>query len=357
MQLRIVLLLILVLPACPRTPLSAQTSAWEEMNRGLQHTLVYALAIDPVDSLVMYCGTDFGRLYKSTDGGFNWLLHNAGIPEEYRNERVTALTLDPADRAIIYAGFSGRESIYNLFRSTDGALRWETVDTPAEWKQGGVLHIYKVTGFAPVLYAGLGHSHGVYMQVEGGGSAGGSWQQCLASGGVQSITGHPAAPGTIYAGTSDGQALLRSTDYGSHWKQRVGGIERGGDTGVRSLAVSPSDPERVFAGVTGKGEGLYRSTDAGETWTRMTDIGEISEIAIHPRNENIMYLSAIHHGVSRSTDAGVTWEAINEGLPTTDVMRVRIAPGYPVRVFAVTLKHGIFRMVDEELEEDLFPYK
>jgi photosystem II stability/assembly factor-like uncharacterized protein len=94
--------------------------------------------------------------------------------------------------------------------------------------------------------------------------------------------------------------------------------------------------------------------DGGEHWTRLNDIGEISEISIHPGNEGIMYISAIHSGVHRTTDGGMHWDAINEGLPTTDVMRVRIAPGYPVRVFAVTLDHGIFRMVDEELGEERF---
>jgi photosystem II stability/assembly factor-like uncharacterized protein len=344
---------VFMLAAWPHAHVTAQTSPWEEMNRGLQHTLVYALAIDPVDSLVMYCGTDFGRLYKSTDGGFNWQLRNNGIPDSYRNERVTALTLDPVNRSILYAGFSGRESVYNLFRSTDAAARWETVDTPGEWKEGGILHIYRVYGFSPVLYAGLGHDHGVYMRPDGTGT----WARSLDNAGVQCIAGHPAAPATLYAGTSDGQVLLRTTDYGLHWKEAVQGIARGGKTGVRSLATSPANPARVFAGVTGNGEGLHLSTDAGDSWTRLADIGEISEIAIHPRNENIMYLSAIHSGVFRSTDGGVTWQAVNEGLPTTDVMRVRIAPGYPVRVFAVTLKHGIFRMVDEELEEHLFTYK
>jgi hypothetical protein len=116
-----------------------------------------------------------------------------------------------------------------------------------------------------------------------------------------------------------------------------------------AIAFSPSNPDIVFSGVTGSGRGLYRSTDAGLNWQRMYEIDQISEIAIHPDDERVMYLSAIHQGVLRSLDGGVTWTGISTGLPTSDVMRVRIAGGYPVRVFAVTLKHGIYRMVDEEL--------
>jgi photosystem II stability/assembly factor-like uncharacterized protein len=346
--MRTLLAFLLLIPVLP---LQAQTSAWEQMNRGLQHTLVYTIAIDPVDSLTMYCGTDYGRLYKSTDGGFNWMLRNEGIPTQYNAERVTALTLDPHDRTRLYAGFSGRQSVKNLFRSTDGAASWEIIDTPDDWKKGGVLHVFRAYGSTPVLFAGLGYWHGVYMKPDGAQT----WTQCLNSSGVQCITGHPEKPEELFAGCSDGQVLLRSRNGGVTWSRSVQGILTvKKNTGVRSLAISPSNPAVIFAGVTGPGQGLYKSMDGGEHWTRLNDIGEISEISIHPGNEGIMYISAIHSGVHRTTDGGMHWDAINEGLPTTDVMRVRIAPGYPVRVFAVTLDHGIFRMVDEELGEERF---
>jgi photosystem II stability/assembly factor-like uncharacterized protein len=123
---------------------------------------------------------------------------------------------------------------------------------------------------------------------------------------------------------------------------------------VRAITFSPHSPDVVYIGVTGPGAGLYRSQNGGLNWTRLNSIGEISEIAVHPQNENLIYISAIGSGVLRSTDGATTWVKINDGLPTTDVMRVRIAPGYPVCVFAVTLKHGAFRLVDEELKSDLF---
>jgi hypothetical protein len=63
----------------------------------------------------------------------------------------------------------------------------------------------------------------------------------------------------------------------------------------------------------------------------------------------VLYISAIGTGVWRSRDGGATWVRASEGLPTNNIMRVRIAPGYPVRVFALTLDQAIFRMVDEEL--------
>ncbi|MCB2205194.1 hypothetical protein KQI65_10625 [bacterium] len=331
----------------------AQTSSWEAMNRGLQHTLVYTIAIDQTDSLLMYCGTDYGRLYKSTDGGFNWVLSNNGIPTIFSTARLSALTIDPGNPNTLYAGFSSGGEGQPLFISTDAAGSWTPVGDPSAWPGGGILHIYRSNGTAPALYAGSGDRNGIYRRKDGSDT----WVRVLDALGVQCISGHPANPFVLFAGGATSPALLRSSDEGNHWSpatEGLSGLE--GQTGVRSLAHSPSDPSVVFAGVTGPGHGLYKSVDAGLHWKRMNDVDQISEISIHPRNENIMYISAIHTGVLRSLDGGTTWEGINDGLPTTDIMRVRIAPGYPIRVFAMTLKYGIFRMVDEELGEEWLQY-
>ena len=71
-----------------------------------------------------------------------------------------------------------------------------------------------------------------------------------------------------------------------------------------------------------------------------------------PGNGDIIYASTVFEGVYRSLDGGVTWKHLNIGSPSSLIMRVRIAPGYPVRVFLITLKDGIYRLVDEEIPED-----
>lgn len=335
------------------SPMHAQLSEWEAMNRGLGHTLAYTLAIDPVDSLRMFCGTDVGQVYRSTDGGFNWELRSNGLPVTYAGERVTGLYLDPADRDLLYAGYSGRQSAELLYKSTDGGGRWSLIKTPAEWKKGGILHVHRVAGTIDELYCGLGWWHGLHRTRD----AGTVWTPLLADAAIQVIGLHPQRPSVMLVGCSGRQTLLRSTDSGRSWQESTSGFsDRNEGTGVRAISFSPSVPDIVYIGVTGTGAGLYRSEDAGRSWTKLNAIREISEIAIHPRNESILYISAIHGGVFRSTDRGASWVAVNRGFPTTDIMRVRIAPGFPVRLFAVTLKHGAFRMVDEELGEELFTW-
>jgi photosystem II stability/assembly factor-like uncharacterized protein len=326
----------------------AQQSTWEPMNRGLLHLLVYTIEIDPVDSLVMYAGTDYGNLYKSTDGGFNWVLRRDGIPPDYNREYVSALFLDRGGRTELYCGFGGRQSTKNLFHSTDAGMTWEIINTPSSWSKGGILHIYRSYGLGSKLVCGLGWYTGIYLS----GDAGSTWSQVLDQYGVQCVTGHPSDTAVLYAGTSSKGLLQRSVDGGRTWAQSAQGfLDPNNLTGVRAITVAPQDRNLVFTGVTGSGAGLYRSTDNGSLWTRMTSTKEISEIAVHPNNRNLIYYSAIGTGVWRTTDGGGTWAQLNDGMPTTDVMRVRVAPGYPVRVFAVTLKHGIYRLVDEELPE------
>lgn len=332
------------------TSARAQLSSWEPMNRGLLHLLVYSIEIDPVDSLVMYCGTDYGNLYKSTDGGFNWLLSRDGIPSNYNQEYVSALHLDRESRRELYCGFGGRQSTQNLFHSTDAGSSWSVVNTPDSWSHGGVLHIYRSSGIGARLVCGLGWYNGIYCTSDGGAT----WQHSLTSYGIQCVTGHPGHPDVLFAGASSPGYPLRSTDGGGTWipcREGIGTVSA--LDGVRAIVVDDRDPNLVFAGVTGLGAGLRMSTDEGNTWSRLNSVQEISEIAVHPRNSKLIYISAIRTGVWRTTDGGATWACLNAGLPTTDVMRVRIAPGYPVRVFAVTLKHGIYRLVDEELPEHL----
>jgi hypothetical protein len=331
--------------------LSAQTSAWEPMNNGFMHLLVYTIEIDPVDSLVMYCGTDYGNIYKTSDGGFNWRLSQNGIPSTYSSEYVSALYLDKQDRRTIYAGFGGRQTNQNLFVSTDSGSSWNNITTPGNWKTGGILYMYEIKSPKHRFFCGLGWSQGIYYSDDFK-----SWKQVLSDQGVQTIGGHPLNPSHVYAGTSAISQLHRSTDFGDTWHIPNKGFSVDKHTGVRTITPSPSDSSLLYLGVTKPGPGMFK-THLGTNWTSLNNIDQISEIAIHPKNENIMYLSAIGTGVKRTTDGGATWVTLNAGLPTTDIMRVRIAPGYPIRVFAVTLKHGIYRLVDEEIPENIVTFR
>ncbi|HSG01479.1 MAG TPA: hypothetical protein VLA20_10120, partial [Vicinamibacterales bacterium] len=133
------------------------------------------------------------------------------------------------------------------------------------------------------------------------------------------------APGVYYAGAASG-GVWKSADGGETWKPT---FDNETSQAIGALAVAPSNPNIVWAG-TGEawavrdmdmmGDGIYKSTDAGETWTRMglEDTGRIGTIVVHPTNENIVLACALgratgpqkERGVFRTEDGGRTWQHV-----------------------------------------------
>ena len=130
-------------------------------------------------------------------------------------------------------------------------------------------------------------------------------------------------PGVYYAGAASG-GVWKSTDGGGTWKPT---FDKESSQAIGALAVTPSNPNIVWAG-TGEawavrdmdmmGDGIYKSTDAGETWTNMglRETGRIGTVVVHPTNENIILVCALgratgpqrERGVFRSEDGGKTWQ-------------------------------------------------
>jgi photosystem II stability/assembly factor-like uncharacterized protein len=129
-------------------------------------------------------------------------------------------------------------------------------------------------------------------------------------------------PGVYYAGAASG-GVWKSSDGGTTWKPT---FDKESSQAIGALAVSQSNPTVVWAG-TGEGwavrdmdmmgDGIYKSTDAGETWTNMglKDTGRIGTIVVHPTNENVVLVCALgrgtgpqrERGVFRTEDGGKTW--------------------------------------------------
>src|SRR5258707_13930157 len=142
---------------------------------------------------------------------------------------------------------------------------------------------------------------------------------------VASIAGVPGDPSIYYAGAASG-GVWKTTDGGIRWVPVSDSMPV---TAIGALAVAPSDPNVVWAG-TGEawairdsdviGDGIYKSMDAGKTWTHMglDDTGRIGRILIHPTNPDIVFACAIgritapqqERGVFRTIDGGQHWERV-----------------------------------------------
>lgn len=175
---------------------------------------------------------------------------------------------------------------------------------------------------APVLSAGQTASPTVSPSLY----SGLKWRHIgpFRGGRVNAVTGVPGQPTVFYFG-SVGGGVWKSTNAGRNWSpifdsQPVGSIG--------AIAVAPSRPETIYVG-TGEadmrsqiayGNGMYKSTDAGETWTHigLDDTKQIGRIVVDPKNPDVVLVAALGHaygpnpdrGVFRSRDGGRTWQKV-----------------------------------------------
>jgi photosystem II stability/assembly factor-like uncharacterized protein len=142
---------------------------------------------------------------------------------------------------------------------------------------------------------------------------------------VVAVAGDPVDPLTFYFGACGG-GVWKTTDGGVYWENVSDGFFK--TAAVGAIAVADADPNVIYVG-TGEacirgnvihGDGVYKSTDAGKTWTNvgLTDSRHISRIRIHPHDPNLVYVGALGHafgpnqerGVFRSRDGGKQWERV-----------------------------------------------
>src|SRR5712692_3542274 len=165
---------------------------------------------------------------------------------------------------------------------------------------------------------------------------------------VAAVAGVPGDPQVYYAGAASG-GIWKTTDGGIHWEAIFDSMPA---QSIGALAVAPSDPNVVWAG-TGEswirshisiGNGVYKSTDAGKTWTHvgLDNTGRIARVVIHPTNPDIIYVGAMgpsygpqpDRGVFRTVDGGKTWEKVLFVDQNTGASEITMDPSNPRILFA-----------------------
>ncbi|HLK62085.1 MAG TPA: hypothetical protein VKU19_01500 [Bryobacteraceae bacterium] len=168
------------------------------------------------------------------------------------------------------------------------------------------------------------------------------------AGRARALAGVPSQPNVFYIGFDNG-GVWRSSDYGSTWVPLFDSQPTGS---IGAIAVAPSNPDIIYVGAgagiirpdLSTGDGVYKSTDAGKSWTHLglRDSLMIADIEVDPRNPNRLFVAALGHpygpnperGIFRSTDGGASFQKVLYKDDYVSGNDVRIDPSNPDVVYA-----------------------
>ncbi len=314
---------------------------------------------------LFYIGVNNGGVWKTTDAGNTW----TPIFDQQPTGSVGALAVAPSDPNVIYVG-SGEGlrrpdlSVGNgVYKSTDAGQTWQHLGLRDAQQIGAIL----VDPADPrrVFVAALGHPYGpnpergIFRSLDGGLN----WEKVLYTdentGGID-LAFDPRNSQTVYAvmwasrrppwtmGSAYGAAgsgLYKSVDGGANWRQLTQGLPSGADLGRIGIAISPSDPSRMYALVqSAKAGGVYRSDDAGQSWKRVNSEERIygrgddfACVRVHPRDRDTIFIA--NTSTYRSQDAGASFTAIKGAPGGDDYHTIWINPEDP-QIIALASDQG-----------------
>jgi photosystem II stability/assembly factor-like uncharacterized protein len=310
---------------------AAAGGIWKSGNNGVTWRPVFddkrvasmgVLAIAPSDTQVIYAGTGEpnsrypsepgGGIYKSNDGGLTWRL--AGLE---KTQHIGRIVVHPTNPNIVYIAALGAAYGSNpergLYKTTDGGQTWTSSKFISP--RAGFIDVAMDPRNSEVLYAASYERRRTPYMLESGGP---------------------------------GSALWKTTDGGKTWTEITG---NGFPTGVKGrigLAMAPSNPDIVYAMVEAARPmrdgsyapeyhpiyaGLYRTVDAGRTWTKQNDYNDrpfyYSQVRVDPSNADRVYFSSSPMQVS--DDGGKTSRLAAQGIHS-DTHGIWIDPTDPARV-------------------------
>lgn len=289
----------------------------------------------PGKPTLFYMGSTGGGVWRTTDGGSTW----ENISDGFFGGSIGSVAVSEWDNNVIYVG-GGECTVRGNVSYGEGI--WKTTDAGKTWTHVGLKnsrHVVRIRIHPKnpdLVYAAVlgdlfksSEERGVYRSEDGGKN----WKRILfsnADAGAMDLCMDPNNARILYASTwrirrtpyslesgGDGSALWKSTDAGETWTNisKNEGLPRG-TWGIVGVSVSPVNSDRVFAIIENENGGVYRSDDAGKTWKLTNSDRNLrqrawyySRIYADTKNEDMVYVMNVSY--HRSKDGGKTFESMN----------------------------------------------
>jgi photosystem II stability/assembly factor-like uncharacterized protein len=285
--------------------------------------------------MIYYAGYTGGGLWKTENAGNDWKNISDGF---FKTSSIGAIAVAESDANVVYVGTGehavrGQSSSFGdgMYKSTDAGRTW-TRSGLEKTKQISAIRVHpKNPDLVYVAAQGdrwIGTSdRGIYRSADGGKS----WTLILkgdnATSGASSLSMDPTNPRILYASFWDhqrtpwmvrsggpGSGIWKSTDGGDSWTRLSGGLPK--LMGKIGVDVSPADPERVYAIIEADKGGLYRSDDGGKNWKLLSEDRLIQtrswyymNVTADPKNADVVWV--MNAPVMKSIDGGKTFAVVN----------------------------------------------
>ena len=289
------------------------------------------------DPLVYYMGTTGGGVWKTFDAGASWQNISDGF---FKTGSVGAVAVSESDPNVVFVGM-GEHAVRGVMTSYGDGV-YKSTDAGKTWKKMGLDLTRQIANIRihptnpDIVYVaaqgalnGSSEERGVYKSIDGGAT----WKKVLyvdQNTGCSELSMDMTNPRILYAAMWEhrrtpweiksggpGSNLYKSTDGGETWTKLTKGLPK--EKGKMAIAVSRANADKVYALIESDTEkeqgGLFVSDDAGKSWNRISKDHRLVqrawyyiEIALDPQNENVVY--AFNSPGLRSIDGGKTWSNI-----------------------------------------------
>jgi photosystem II stability/assembly factor-like uncharacterized protein len=327
--------------------------AWRNIGPAFMSGRIADIAWHPDDSSVWYVAVGSGGVWKTVNAGTTW----TPVFDEQPSYSIGAVSVDPSNPNTVWVGtgenVGGRHVGFGdgIYRSDDGGKSWTNMGLAESQHISRIIVHPQDSDVVWVAVQGplwsAGGERGLYLTTDGGAT----WEKTLGGGewtGVTDVVIDPRDPDVLYAATwqhhrtvaaymggGPESGVHRSSDGGRSWTRLKNGLPEG-NLGKIGLAISPQDPDVVYAAIelNRREGGVWRSADRGASWEKGADaVGGgtgphyYQELYASPHQFDRLYL--VGPRVQKSEDGGRTFETMAASLQHSDIHAINFDPADP----------------------------